>query len=114
MSNINDDRIFNIGVGVFLLGMLIVIVIMIGGIVSFTLGQYGEASKDGECAGYSLHNESVYNSSILYIRSNGLGLGYIDGPDDVYFKARGYVIGYEKWDRETKASEFDRLFENNS
>jgi len=89
--------------------MLITFVGACGWFVPFVFGS--EAYKSGEYDGYSLHNESVYNESILCVNYNLEKSFYGSGPRDIYYQAYGYTNGYEKWADEMYDSEISDLLE---
>lgn len=78
----------------------------------YDLGFDCEAYKAGERAGYSSHNESIYNESLEYAYSHLPRVGGdVRGPKDVFYYAHGYVDGYKKWRDENEVSEMCELLE---
>jgi len=77
----------------------------------YSHGFSSDEYKDGEYLGYSLHNESVYNSSVLYVHSHRSGFVNIRGGRDIYFSAYGYIRGYRTWRDEIEVSKMNKLLE---
>lgn len=74
-------------------------------------GLSSEAYKTGEYSGYSLHNESVYNASVLYVNTRVDDSLWFGEQNDIYCQALGYVNGYERWVCETERSDMLELLE---
>lgn len=82
---------------------------------SYQTGLKSDEYSTGVNYGYTLHNESVYNECLEYIPDHqmwklGISPGII-GKEETYYRAVGYVKGYERWLEETEVSEMHSLLE---